>query len=376
MKILWHSQAPWVAGGYGNQTALFAPRLAKLGHDVVISAYYGLRGGALSWGDTPVWPAMADDYGNDSLGIYARAYSPDLVITLLDVFVLKTAALRQHKVAAWTPVDHDPLPPEVVDLKLRQFDIQPIAMSRFGETKLIEAGFDPLYVPHGVDTTVFQPRDRVEAKRLLGLPTSAFVVGMVAANYGNSPPRKAFPEALLAFRKFHRKHPDAVLYLHTELLGGAERIGMDIVGYMRAIGLDGEAVHAVDQHLYTLGLPQEHLSAAYSAMDVLLNPSFCEGFGIPIIEAQACGTPVIVNSFSSMPELCGAGWQADGERIWHEPHGAWFQRPNVDSITSCLERAYTGCSPKLRQQARRFALGYDADRIVTEHWQPTLEALA
>lgn len=47
------------------------------------------------------------------------------------------------------------------------------------------------------------------------------------------------------------------------------------------------------------------LPLLYNAADILLYPSFYEGFGLPILEAMACGTPVITSGVSSMPEVGG-----------------------------------------------------------------------
>lgn len=52
-------------------------------------------------------------------------------------------------------------------------------------------------------------------------------------------------------------------------------------------------------------VPREHLTAIYTLADVLVFPSFYEGFGLPIIEAMACGTPVVTSNISSMPEIAG-----------------------------------------------------------------------
>jgi len=54
-------------------------------------------------------------------------------------------------------------------------------------------------------------------------------------------------------------------------------------------------------------VPDEDLVAILNQAEILLLPSFYEGFGLPILEAQACGVPVITSNLSSMPEVAGEG---------------------------------------------------------------------
>lgn len=54
-------------------------------------------------------------------------------------------------------------------------------------------------------------------------------------------------------------------------------------------------------------VPDEKLPALYSGAEAFLFPSLFEGFGLPILEAQACGCPVITSNISSMPEIAGKG---------------------------------------------------------------------
>lgn len=52
-------------------------------------------------------------------------------------------------------------------------------------------------------------------------------------------------------------------------------------------------------------VPDEEMAALYSAADAFLFPTLYEGFGIPVIEAQSCGTPVLTSNVSSLPEVGG-----------------------------------------------------------------------
>ena len=54
-------------------------------------------------------------------------------------------------------------------------------------------------------------------------------------------------------------------------------------------------------------VPDEDMPALYSAADVFLFPTLYEGFGIPVVEAQQCGTPVLTSNGSSLPEVGGDG---------------------------------------------------------------------
>lgn len=382
-KILWHSGAPWSPTGYGQQTALFTPRLRDAGHDVEISATWGLMGDTLEWQDIRVYPAD-DRYGNATLKhIYDRT-KPDLLITLHDVWILKPEIGQGRNIACWTPVDHDPCPPKVTQF-FKESGARPIAMSRFGEKALQEAGLDPLYVPHGVDTAAFRPAANIaEVRDALNIPQDAFVVGMVANNQGHNPPRKAFPQALQAFAAFRQTHPDAHLFLHTQMDGTRGRgpqQGVNLLELLERFEVPLQSIHWTDSLTFELGIPNEYMVGLYNAMDVLLSPSYGEGFGVPIIEAQACGTPVIVTNWTSMPELCGAGWIVSGEPLWHVmPDGcgdSFWMAPFVGDIIEALNQAYERrADEELRKQARAFALQYDADHVLETYWKPVLEQLA
>lgn len=381
MRILWHSNAPFVPTGYGKQTQLFVPRIAEAGHDVAVSAFFGAEGAILEWRGFRLYPTDITRYGRAMLPQYVEHWADDLgckredilVMTLLDVWVLK-AGWDDLNVASWTPVDHHPVPPRVYEYFARS-GARPIAMSQFGKKELENQGLDPLYVPHGVDTNEYYPwpaSDRPDIRAGLGIPKDAFVVGMVANNKGTAPPRKAFPQVFQAFAEFRRKHPDAFLYLHSEMFGVDS--GLNLVALAEICGIPPSSVGSTNQFALHLGVSDQQMGAIYSAMDVLANPSFGEGFGVPIIEAQACGTPVIVTDWTAMTELCGAGWLVEGDPYYDSAHGAFYKCPSVMEIIDGMEGAYEkGAS--MREEARAFAMRYDADRVMEEYWKPVLAEL-
>jgi FkbM family methyltransferase len=380
MKLLWHSVGPWVGTGYGQQTATFTPRIAALGHDVAISAYYGLHGSRLQWNGLQVYPAYEAPYGVDVIVTHAldhfdvhgkpfpEAAASGIILTLTDVWVLNAPLLPDMSVACWTPVDHVDLP-GITRSWFAQSGAQPIAMSRFGERLLTEAGLNPLYVPHGIDTSVFRPGDRAEARANVGLPADAFVVAMVAANVGRDGNRKGFAEQITAFAELRRRHSDALLVLHTDV---ANKVGCNIKHLLEPLPQDSYVY--TDQYAYRRGIPAEVVADIYRSADVLTNCSWGEGFGIPIVESQACGTPVIVTDMTSMPELCGAGWTVGYEPLWHEMQDAWAGIPRVVEIVEAYEAAYDGAAG-LRDQAADFGMAYDADFVTDHYWVPTLKRL-
>ena len=373
-RMIWHSNAPWAPTGYGQQTGLFAPRLAEC-YDLTISAFYGLDGSPIVWDGIPVLPGGMQDYGNYALPKHAaHVFDGDvrggLVVTLLDVWIMQASMASGLNMACWVPVDHEPAPPRVTTF-LMESGAVPIAMSKFGQQML--GRLDPLYVPHGIDTKTYRPRDRERIRRKYGVPEDAFLVGMVAANKGR-PSRKGFSQAFQAFARFSEAHDNAYLYLHT-MLDGALAEGENIVGLLSALGVPEEKVRACDQYRAT-SLPYTHdmMAEIYSAMDVLLNPAMGEGFGITVLEAQACGVPAIVTDFSAMREVCAVGWHVEHTPYW-TGLDSWQAVAKPDDILSALEDCYARTPREIKQHAaaaRKHALEYDIDHVFKQHMLPAL----
>lgn len=336
MKILWASNAPHAASGYGVQSMHVVEGLQKLGHEIALAPNFGLQGGAVEMGGTRVYPIWRDKVGQDVLAAHAKHFEADLVITLYDLWPYGSdfAAGLKRPWAAWFPQDSYPPCSTVVE-RAKQVDY-PIAMSRFGVESMAEQGVDCHYVPHGVSGETYKPLDKAECRKELSLPDDQFIVLMVAANQ-SFPSRKGFPEALAAFKAFHLEHPDSLLYLHTTRKPrGQAWDGIELDLLVHNLGLD-DCVRFAEEYSLVLGLPDTEMAKVYNAANVLLSASMGEGFGVPIIESQACGVPVITTRFSSMTELTFNGVTVAPVQMAYTALNTWMAVPSTQGITAALE---------------------------------------
>jgi glycosyltransferase involved in cell wall biosynthesis len=147
-------------------------------------------------------------------------------------------------------------------------------------------------VHHGIDTDRFTPTaDRATDQRALaalGLtrPYVAFV--------GTMEPRKNVPALVEAFARVAREHLDLTLVLAGRPGWGGDAIDAAV------------AAHGVADRVARVGyVPDGALPALLRGASAVAYPSFEEGFGIPPLEAMACGTPVLTTTAVATAELVG-----------------------------------------------------------------------
>jgi glycosyltransferase involved in cell wall biosynthesis len=248
---------------------------------------------------------------------------------------------------------------------------QIIAMSRFGQERFRAAGIEAFYVPHGVSFGTWKPpEDKAALRESCGISESTYVIGVNAAN--NDAIRKAAPEMMLAFARFTRDHPDSVLALHT---GVHQDGGQDLEAVAENLGITDRCM-VVDQYRYTAGLITEgDLAQWYGAIDVLLASTYGEGFGLPIVEAKACGVPVITTRCSSMEELNPDGIQIDGQPFYNGVHKAWWIRPSPGEIWRALEQAYEQRHDVDQEKLRESVAAYEVGNVAEKHMRPVVDEL-
>lgn len=371
---------PTIPSGYGTQTALWAPALKALGHDISISCSTGLFSSVEVWNGIKIYPHSnhVDAYGTDIVAEHAKQLGVNVVWSWLDAFVLRVTEIKKVKWAAWVPVDSMPLMSRnILPLKECKWVIAP---TRFAQKVLKEAGMaDPLYVPCAYDPAVMYQRrgGKEELKHRLGTILNKnldgkFLVNVVAANSGE---RKNFPALFAAWEKFHRRHPDALLYLHTEVTGRWGN-GEDLAAMMKLYEIENESVLIVNQWHYNTGqIGNDYLNLLYNASDVHVNTCVGEGFGLPIMDAQACGCPTIVPDFAAAGEI-GFGLKVSEGTYRPLVPGAFQFMINDDALVLELENAYSRRNDQLwRNEVADRAAEYRLPFVMEKYMKPVLEKI-
>jgi glycosyltransferase involved in cell wall biosynthesis len=156
----------------------------------------------------------------------------------------------------------------------------------------LEVSPDRVTTIHLAADPVFRPiTDQQEARRAatrFGLPPE-FVIFV-----GTLEPRKNVPTLLKAFRQLRDRGFD----VHLAIVGRKGWLYEEIFSTVTALKL-ADCVHFLEN------VSNEDLVRLYNAASCLALPSYYEGFGLPPLEAMACGTPVVVSDRSSLPEVVG-----------------------------------------------------------------------
>jgi glycosyltransferase involved in cell wall biosynthesis len=145
--------------------------------------------------------------------------------------------------------------------------------------------------PEGVDPA-FQPLDQADCRRLAreryGLP-EGYILSLGTREPG--------------------KNRGAVFWALRYLMDAGADPHLAVVGQEAwGAGEERDAVQklGLGEHVHFLGyVPQDDLPALYNAASVFVFPSLYEGFGLPVLEAMACGTPVVTSGVSALPEVAG-----------------------------------------------------------------------
>jgi glycosyltransferase involved in cell wall biosynthesis len=225
---------------------------------------------------------------------------------------------------------------------------------------------------------VFRPVDRTVARQKLSRAwgrdiTTAYVVVMNSANKG-SPSRKGFDEALQAFKALTKVRDDAVLYMHCEREGTWSGENLPLLIAMNQI--DPNKVIFADQYRYNMGLlSEQYLNDVYNAADIFLHASRGEGFGIPLVEAQAAGCPVIAPRSSAMTELTHDELQVGIRTHIMHTSGARLAVVDTEALGRKLIEISQADAAALRADALWRGQQYDYRLVYQKYMGPALDRI-
>lgn len=148
--------------------------------------------------------------------------------------------------------------------------------------RVVHAGVEPAFAPRPpAEVTAVRQRYGIQRPYLLGL--------------GTLQPRKNFVRLIEAYRLLRQEHQIP----HQLVIGGGR-------GWLHEPIVEAIETHHLQDDVLLIGFVEDtDLPALYTGADLFAFPSLYEGFGIPVLEAMACGTPVVAASASSLPEVAG-----------------------------------------------------------------------
>ncbi len=192
---------------------------------------------------------------------------------------------------------------------------------------------DKITVVYEAANPIFQPMDREEARKQVRLRYG--VDGPYILFVSTIEPRKNVPTLIRAVWQLIDCYKEDV---HLILAGGKGWLYEDAFAMVDSLRLD-DRVHFVGR------VSSDDLLYLYNAAELLAHPAFYEGFGLPPLEAMACGLPVVVSNVASLPEVVGDA-------------GLLFDPHEVDELTVAMWRVLSDES--LRREMREKGLAQAA----------------
>jgi len=341
-------------------------------------------------------PIRKQDLNKMILDVHA-----DLFVTLQDIFMFEPGPFACLS-AVWMPLHFIPVEHPTV-LALSDFDIQ-LPISGWGSMLLYplqsqgESTWRHIQVlGHGRDIQVFRPikddEERLRIREKWNWPQDAFVCLLIASNSEESG-RKAFDAQLQAFAEYAKINPKAWLHIHSEVVRAydlgrlLETFGLFSSRYSwtdlndarfrthRDAIIVGENV-SITPSMSLLNISEKEIAAVYRSVDVLLAATCSEGCGVPILEAQLCGTPVITTRATAMWEETHFGISVKPlQWIARMDFNSGWYLPNSKGICKALEDISSWTAEekeKKFQNVLPLLIKEFSNESIVQKWQSVLE---
>lgn len=258
----------------------------------------------------------------------------DKVITMLD---LLRVAVNVHQfnceIISWFPNHYDPV--DFSSLYVLRMIDKIITLSDEGSRVIFKRLPHKIIktIPHVINVDV-PTKTIIELRKEYNIPDDKFLICIVGGNY-DSNNRRSLDTSIMAFNKFYKRNPNSFLYIQsfrfeqTNFVNDLHRI----ISYLD-IPLDAFFINQTKIDYYKI-------LEIFKMADVCLFGSRSEGFGVPNIEAQLCGSSVITNGFAALKDytyngICVPYLQQHYDNI---ADGIW-SIPSIDGIADAMMELY------------------------------------
>jgi len=357
VKIGLISDSPFGPTGYSKVARYLGRNLAEFfGHQVTYCV--------LTYAGDPITSQGLKIYEGASpaaMHRYVAEVRPNVLIHIRDswVFIPKyyppayqlypVCQANMVKLVLHTPIQSHPVPPEYSGVSASQCDFT-VTMTKYGRDVLMSQGvpnekLDWIY--HGVNTEIFKPMDKKKCRKHLGFDPKVPLVGYVGMNIDY---RKMIPKAMIAFKEVLKTFPDAELCLWTEPVAH-----WDLETWKNNLQLQGKVYHPTMTK--TWGVTEEETAMLYNSFDCYLHTSSSEGFGLPLLEAMACGVPAVCTDTPVTREVLGqyphyATSRYDLPTVW----GSLEYSIDMDEAAKAVVVALEGKPESAFQETKKYGL--------------------
>lgn len=375
LRILIFGASPFLGSGYGNVVREIATAYSANPKHKVFCYVEGWNATLMKVGNFYILPGQfAVSGGPPRPGPYRAVscllkFKPQLAITVGDIVILNwLRGWRQRNQVPWLgyfPVDADPM--RVDEIPVAKAIDYPVVTSRFSQRMVRNEGIDCEHIPHGIDTRIYKPIDKNEARDFFKISQDKFMFLYVGTNTR----RKNIPILLKAFADNFKDNKDVMLWLHTIRLDGT---GWNLVSIIKKMGLDNVYFSPfLDDLAFTL----DELAMLYNSADCFVSASSGEGFGLPHLEAMSCGLPQVAVDYSAIPELAeGCGELVPVEYKWMDGFGAYRGMCNSKDFGDRMLKLYNDeeLRKKYSKKALEKAKEYDWSKT-TPMWLDLLDRI-
>ena len=309
-KLLWVADFAAMTG-FGRVSGAILPRL-KDNFEIVVLACNWHGDPVKEQEDFKMYPAsnrhQPAPFGEDRIREIVEREKPDVVFSLNDPWIVSEQYRRiedLHKKKDFKFIGYLTMDSYNwlggIESHINDWDSL-IAFTEFGAHEFLKAGINrPVAViPHGLDTSLFYPIDKAEARKRLNLKDDIFIV----YNGNRNQFRKRIDITISAFAKFAVDKPDTQLYLHMGLKDQGWNI-LDVFGReMRKNNLDPNGrIILTSQSEGPPNVEVDMLNAIYNAVDIGVNTTKGGGWELVNFEHAACRVAQVVPAHTSCREI-------------------------------------------------------------------------